>query len=159
MSDGLVLLTGEETPIYFNPAPTREDEVILQQKYKGRCLLELFETAENEAGKELARYIIVWDEEYGCPLTIVDGVWVEGKGCISNAVVATGTSEEGRAKYTEWFQANLKEDQGPIGLGYDRLTCGVMPKETPIEESFGSSMDEARNQVQAIFDEYLSDTQ
>ena len=154
--DGPVLLTSEENPIYFTSSPTQEDEVVLQQKYKGRCLFEVYETTETEEGKELARYIVVWDDSYAFPLTILDGLWVEGKGCVSNAVVATGTSDEIRTKYAEWFQSNMKEDQGPIGLGYDKFTSGVMSKETPVDESFEASMDDARRKVQAIFDDYLA---
>lgn len=156
--DGTVLLTSEENPIYFCPSPVLEDEVRLQTKYKGRCLFEVYETAETEAGKELARYIVVWDEEQGFPLTITDGLWVEGKGCVSNAVVATGTSDEIRTKYAEWFQANLKEDQGPIGLGYDKFAVGVIsPNEVVVERVAESSLDEAKEAVQSIFDAYFAD--
>jgi hypothetical protein len=163
MSEGLVLLTSEENPIYFNPSPTQEDEIRLNQKYKGKCLFELYETAENEAGKELCRYIVVWDEEMSQALTIADGVWVEGQGCISNAVVAQGTTEETRTQYANWFHSNFKEgedgeaDQGPIGIGYDGYTVGVIPpKEVATERIPDASVDKAKEAIQSIFNAYLS---
>lgn len=163
MSDsdnGLVLLTSEEHPIYFNPSPTQEDEVILRQKYKGRGLFELYETAENEDGKELCRYVVVWDDEQGQALTIADGVWVEGKGCVANAVVAQGTTDDVRQKYSEWFQSNFKEGEeeghGPIGVGYDGYTVGVMsPKEVAVEKAPNTNVEQAREAIQAIFNSYL----
>ena len=163
MSEGLVLLTSEENPIYFNPSPVLEDEVRLASKYKGKCLFELYETKELEPteedsnpSKEMARYVVVWDDEYGQPLTVLDGVWVESKGCVSNAVVATGAFDEIRNKYSEWFQLNLKDDQGPIGVGYDQCAIGALPKEVKIERETRATIEEAKDAISAIFNAYLT---
>jgi hypothetical protein len=166
MSEGLVLLTSEEHPIYFNPSPVLEDEVRLVSKYKGKCLLESYETAEvpsvEDEGKvvrELARHVIVWDDEYNQPMTITDGLWVEGHGCVSNAVVATGCSDEDREKYREWFQANLTEEGGPVSVGFDGYTAGVMPSsEISIDRELAGSLEEAKEAVQNIFDDYFKQT-
>lgn len=163
-SDGTVLLTSKENPIYFCPSPVQEDEARLQQKYKGRCLFEIYETDEVEGEtpdtkvKELARYIVVWDDEQGFPLTIVDGLWVEGKGCVSNAVVATGTSDEVRQKYANWFQTQTDKEVAPVGFGYDKCAVGVIPpSEMVVERAVGSSLDEAKEAVQSIFDAYFAE--
>ena len=167
MSEGLVLLTVEETPIYFNPSPTKEDEIRLHEKYKGKCLFELYETSEidsvddeSKKFKNLARYIVVWDSDLGHPLTIVDGAWIEDRGCVSNAVVAQGASDEIREQYKNWFKQNRKEDQGPIGLGFDSCTVGVIPpNEIPVDRSQNYSVEEAKKAVQTIFDTYFAGPQ
>jgi len=166
MSEDAVLLTSEENPIYFNASPVQEDEVRLSAKYRGKCLFELYETSEfespDEAGKtvkELARYVVVWDEEYGQPLTIMDGSWVEGQGCVSNAVVAPGTTDDVRKQYADWFQMNFKEEQGPIGVGYDGYTVGVASKEVAVERDSTATTEKAKEAIQSIFDAYLTKPQ
>lgn len=165
MNDGPVLLTSEENPIYFIDTPVAEDEVRLHQRYKGKCLFEIYETSEVDMVenpdikvKELARYIVVWDEEYGQPMTIVDGIWIEGRGCVSNAVVATGTSDEVRQKYANWFQTQTDKEVAPVGFGYDKCAVGVIPpSEMVVERAVGSSLDEAKEAVQSIFDSYFAE--
>ena len=150
----LVLLTSEETPIYHNPSPTDPDKVDFQQRWKGKVLLEFYETGQyefwedgkfGEPKKELARYIVVWDGQE--PRTLLDGAWVE-KGKAVEALLAPGTTEEIREAFRSWVSQNPHVSFGRQTLDIDK-DVEILPDER--------SLDKAKEDMGTLFDSYLND--
>lgn len=159
MSDERVLLTSEENPIYHNPNPTEAHAVEFQQRWKGKVLLEFYETGEykpnlwehtDQVGKEIARYIVVWDEMLLEPRVFLDGLWTEGsdfdKAADCDAVLAPGTTEEIREAFRAWYIVNPHSNFGRESLDIDRQVP-IVPQE--------KSVDKAREEISTLFDSYF----
>ena len=161
MSD-LVLLTSEETPIYHNPNPTQPDEVRLVEKYKGKCFQEIYETCEIESledgsmVKELSRYVMVWDTESKCPLVLNDGLWIEGKGCVSNATLAPGTTDEIRDVIQEWMRNKFADTSTEV-VGTD-ITQSIGVNDEVAVTPEPKSVEEAKKEVSDVLASYLNGT-
>jgi hypothetical protein len=146
-----VLLTSADNPIYHNPCPTDSQDTLRQQEWKGKVLLEYYESGQYrlwEGGQpknELARYVLVWDGN--SPRSIMDGMWTEDGRCV-DAVLAPGTKEETREAFRSWVAANPSVSFGKESLDIDR-DVAVIPSEKSVEK--------AQEEMGTLFDSYLND--
>lgn len=153
MSDERVLLTSEENPIYHNPSPTDPDAQETQKRWKGKVLLEFYETGQyrlfedGEPHKELARYVVVWDRTE--PRIFIDGMWTDEQDFeskVREAVLAPGTTEEIREAFRKWVAQNPHVIFGNGTLDIDR-DIPILPVEGSVEK--------AHEEMGTLFDEFI----
>jgi hypothetical protein len=156
MSDERVLLTDEKTPIYHNPNPTDSYSIEFKQRWKGYCLFEYYETREANSlwenqiglgGKELSRYVVVWDGAK--PIAIVDGIWTEhqivGYGN-EEAVLAPGTTDMVREAFREWIKKNPSNHFGVDSLNIDQKV---------VIEPIDGTIEDAKQEMATLFDSFF----
>jgi hypothetical protein len=156
MSEERVLLTSDANPIYHDPNPTDSVLIEMQQRWKGKVLLEFYESGQyrmwegGDPKNEVARYIVVWDEAQGQPRVFLDGLWTEGaeleKIADRNAVLAPGTTEEIREAFRAWTQENPHATFGIGSLDIDRRVP-IIPKEGTVED--------AQHEMASLFDTFM----
>lgn len=152
-----VLLTDPSTPIYHNPNPTKPEQIEFQQRWKGKALLEYYETGQyrmwegGDPKNEIARYIVVWDESQGQPRTFLDGLWTEGteleKIADRDAVLAPGTTEKIRNEFRDWAKGNPDAVFGMGSLDIDRRVP-IIPEQGTVET--------AREEMASLFDDFMA---
>lgn len=171
MSDELVLLTSEETPIYHNPKPTLPDEVRIVERYKGKCFCEWYETSEVESledgsmVKQLVRYVMAWDTDRNQPVTFSDGIWTEGKGCVSNATIAPGATDDIKDSVQAWMDnaKNWSESANPEQASAEVIAAATIQQVTGVDGTIpvtpeAKDPEEAKKEISDILASYLNGT-
>lgn len=157
MNDERVLLTSKENPIYHDPSPNDPRLREMQDRWKGKVLLEFYETGVyrsfdgSKDHRELARYIVVWDSAQEEPRIFIDGMWCDEEGTVQmDAVLAPGTTEEIRESFRKWAKDNPHVMFGKETLDIDRQVQ-VIPTEGSVEK--------AREEIGSLFTDFMHGTE
>lgn len=137
-----VLLTTPSAPIYHNPEPTDPNDIQVQNRWKGKCLHEFYDTKNDE---ELVRLVVVWNESTQSANIFVDGVWTKAN-YTRDALIVPGTTEEIKNKFYEWQKKNGKES-----LRANTFSIDVEP------DPKSGTIDDAKKEINGIFASYLTE--
>jgi hypothetical protein len=146
-----VLITSPNAPIYHNQAPSGDAEIGVQNRWKGKCIRDFYDTRETpslngESRKELVRLVLVWDDLNQTPSIFVDGVWTN-YGYNKDALIIQGTSEETLNSFKGWYSRNPNSN----------IESKILDLSIKTEINTNENKSAARDEMNQIFNSYLSE--